>query len=82
MAIEPFPLEWRQIMEVDNAIEVTKKEIRQQMNTLQALVDELPESKDRALAQIDAMKEKVRVMEAISEGKNPREGEEEPYIGT
>lgn len=63
----------------ESTMEIIKREIREQINVLQALVDQLPESKDEALAQLDALEKKIRVMQ---EEKSPLEAEDEPYIGT
>ena len=59
--------------------ESIKGEIREQINVLRRLVDRLPESKDEALAQLDAMLKKIRVM---PEERKPTEAEDEPYIGS
>lgn len=63
----------------ESTIEIIKREIREQINVLHALVDQLPESKDEALAQLDALEKKIRVMQ---EEQSPLEPEDEPYIGT
>jgi hypothetical protein len=59
--------------------ESIKGEIREQINVLRRLVDRLPESKDEALVQLDAMLKKIRVM---PEERKPTEAEDEPYIGS
>ena len=63
----------------ESAQEKQKQEIRKQINALQALVDQLPESKDEAIAQLDALEKKIRVMQ---EERNRSETEDDTYIGS
>lgn len=68
-------------MEVDTARDVLKKKIRKQLQAVQTLVDGLPESEEKTLAELDEVKESVREMRKIREGRNPKAGEKEPYPG-
>ena len=63
----------------ESAQEKQKQEIREQINVLQALADQLPESKDEAIAQLDALEKKIRVMQ---EERNLSETEDDTYIGS
>ena len=63
----------------ESAQEKQKQEIREQINALQALADQLPESKDEAIAQLDALEKKIRVMQ---EERNRSETEDDTYIGS
>lgn len=55
------------------------EEIREHISALQALVDRLPESKGEALAHLEELEKKIRVMQ---EGESPPEPEGETCIGT
>lgn len=68
-------------MEEESAKERQKKEIREQINALQALADQLPETKDEAIALLDELNKQIRVMQ--KEEKEPLQGrEDESYIGS
>ena len=68
-----------EVMIEESAQEKQKQEIREQINALQALADQLPESKDEAIAQLDALEKKIRVMQ---EERNRSETEDDTYIGS
>jgi hypothetical protein len=55
------------------------EEIREHITVLQTLVDRLPESRGAALAHLEELEKKIRVMQ---EGGIPPEPEAETCIGT
>lgn len=66
-------------MAEESAIEMQKREIREQLNALQALADRLPESKEEAIARIETLEKKIRIMQ---EERSPSESKDETYIGS
>jgi hypothetical protein len=69
-----------EVMREKSAIEEKQiQEIREHINAMQTLVDLLPESRGEALAHLDEMVKKIRVMQ---EGESPPEPETEMCIGT
>lgn len=59
--------------------ERNRQEIREHINALQGLADRLPESKSEALAHLEELEKKIRVM---PDAESRPEPEDETCIGT